>query len=261
MTQKSRFETAWRKCWGSARCRLLRTPQMRHLRDSSERSFMRITFPWPRVMLIGVLWAWCVFLIILRARVTPQPFSANLMWNLVLATVPLLCSGMAQWAARSRHRWLTGPALVVWLLFLPNAPYILTDFFHLQAPTRVPIWLDVAMVLGFAGAGLLFCYLSLSEVQSLVQRKYGASIGWLASSAVLLLCGFGIYLGRYLRLNSWYVITHPGHVFHKSLYRIGVDQTLPSVTEVTLVYGVGLMVGYLALHLVIAATADRSKTF
>jgi len=193
---------------------------------------------------------------LLRARYTVEPLSANLRWNLILATVPLLCSSVMLRTARQNRWWLTSLLLVIWLLFLPNAPYILTDLFHFQTRQTVPEWIDLAVLLTFAGAGLMLCYLSLTDVQTLVQRKLGAKIGWAVACTALMLCGVGIYLGRYLRLNSWYVVTHPRHLFHKSLYRIGIDQTMPGLTEFTLVYGLGLITGYLALHVLLAAIRD-----
>jgi uncharacterized membrane protein len=214
---------------------------------------MRLSFPWPRVALIGILWAWCLFLEWLRTRYTPLPFSANLNWNLLLATIPLLCSVAMQWATRRNRNMLNAVLSGLWILFLPNAPYILTDFLHLGSRPDLPLWLDLAMISAFAGTGLIFCYVSLSEVQALVEQKHGPKVGWAVACGSLLLCASGIYLGRYLRLNSWNVITHPSRVIYKSVHWIGIDQTLPGILEVTLVYGIGLIVGYLALHLFVAA--------
>lgn len=217
---------------------------------------MKLSFPWPRTALIGILWVWCLFLELLRSRSITVPFTANLNWNLALATIPPLCSQAMLWATRRSLGLLTNLLFVTWILFLPNAPYILTDLLHLTDSPRSHKWLDVAMISAFAGTGLIFCYLSLAEVHVLVQRKLGAKIGWLVACGSLLLCGLGIYLGRYLRLNSWNVITHPSRVLYKSVHWIGIDQTLPGIVEVTLVYGVGLIVGYMALHLFVAAVRD-----
>ena len=98
---------------------------------------------------------------------------------------------------------------LAWLLFLPNAPYLFTDLIHI---TRVPatrIWTDLVMVLVFALPGLVLGFLSLQRMQALVARRRGAITGWLFAAAVAGLSGFGVYIGRFERWNSWDVLANP----------------------------------------------------
>lgn len=121
-----------------------------------------------------------------------------LAFNLALAWVPLLLG----WAA-TRHKLLMlllGPA---WLLFLPNAPYLLTDLVHLKPYRGVPFWFDAVLLGGTGALGLGIGAVSLRQVAEKVQEWLGdraARAVWLGVPALV---GFGMYLGRFLRWNSW----------------------------------------------------------
>jgi uncharacterized membrane protein len=138
-----------------------------------------------------------------------------LAWNLFLAWLPMLCSLFAYnaYKRRSRLSWLVvaGCALA-WLLFFPNAPYILTDIMHLKARADAPLWFDVLLVIAFAWTGLFLGLVSLSLMQALVRRAAGAVASWGFALGVLSISGVGIYIGRFLRWNSWDVFISPGGI-------------------------------------------------
>jgi len=166
-------------------------------------------------VLASLAFASAICLAMLVARVV---YSANLSfsflaWNLFLAWLPLLCSLFAYnaYKRRSRLSWLVvaGCALA-WLLFFPNAPYILTDLMHLRPRPDVPLWFDVLLVIAFAWTGLFLGLISLSLMQALVRRAAGTLASWGFALGVLSLSGFGIYIGRFLRWNSWDVFLSPG---------------------------------------------------
>jgi uncharacterized membrane protein len=132
-------------------------------------------------------------------------------WNLFLAWVPvgaaLLFYGLA---ARQSRAWpLLLAAAAVWFLFFPNAPYIVTDFVHLRERPPVPYWYDIVAVMAFAQTGLFLGYLSLYLMQEVVRAWIGRWAGWLFALAMLGLSGFGVYLGRFLRWNSWDALVDP----------------------------------------------------
>jgi uncharacterized membrane protein len=134
----------------------------------------------------------------------------NLVWNLFLAWVPFLLALLVY--DGERRGWSPGPLLALgaaWLVFLPNAPYIVTDFKHLVQSPVVPLWVDVVVLAAPAWTGMLLGFLSLYLVQAVVRQLAGARVAWLAAVAVLGLSSFGIYLGRVLRWNSWDVIANP----------------------------------------------------
>lgn len=202
--------------------------------------------------MLVVLLAWCAFLILGRWAWTGHRAYGFLAWNLVLAAVPAFASTMlGRGHRRSEPRaglWLWA---ALWLAFLPNAPYIVTDFVHFKYRPPVPLWFDIALMVSAAGTGLLLGYASTAEVQRVVSERRGSAMGWAVACGALLLSGFGIYLGRFLRWNSWDVVTSPDRLFGALAARAG-DHSLPARTiAVTLIYGVGVMLGYLGLKLAV----------
>jgi uncharacterized membrane protein len=203
-----------------------------------------------RALIFAALIAWCGALLVARVAKSGTLAYTFLVWNLFLALLPALFALL--FARATKHG---NPAVVraiwfvLWLLFLPNAPYIVTDFVHLTALPRVPLWYDVALLLSFAGTGLLLGYSSVADVQAAIASRFGRAAGWFVAFASLVLSGFGIYLGRFLRWNSWDAITDPfdlatyiaRHSIHPMSHRRSV--------AVTLIYGVGLALGYLAYQL------------
>jgi uncharacterized membrane protein len=137
---------------------------------------------------------------------------AFLVWNIFLAWIPL---GIAYTAAtlsrRRRFFILTLPfSVFLWLVFFPNAPYILTDIGHLGVlKPGVPLWFDLLMLLWFAWTGLLIGIVSLFMMHGIISREFGRTCGWLFVITGSLLGSLGIYIGRFLRWNSWDLFLHP----------------------------------------------------
>lgn len=155
----------------------------------------------------------CFFLLVFRIKTTHDFFGLFLVWNLFLAFVPL---GVA-WYLQHRGTRLNSISkyalLVLWLLFLPNAPYVITDVIHLSySPSNWLIY-DGITIAAFAFLSLYFGFQSLIEVRKLFKTELAES--WLntLTAGVLILCGFGIYLGRVVRFNSWDLITNPLDLF------------------------------------------------
>lgn len=155
----------------------------------------------------------CFFLLVFRIKTTHDFFGLFLVWNLFLAFVPL---GIA-WYVQHRGTQLNSISkytlLVLWLLFLPNAPYVITDLIHLSySPSNWFIY-DGITIGVFALLSLYFGFQSLIEVRKLFKTKIAET--WLntLTAGVLILCGFGIYLGRVVRFNSWDLITNPLDLF------------------------------------------------
>ena len=151
-------------------------------------------------------------LLLLGARIvyTGTEEYRNLAWNLVLAWVPFALALVVY----DRHRRGASPVALllpgaVWLLFLPNAPYLLTDIFLLRYLGGVPIWFDVVLVTAFAWTGLLLGFISLYLVQSVARAILGSNAAWGLVAGALALSSFGIYLGRFLRWNSWDFVLRP----------------------------------------------------
>jgi len=156
--------------------------------------------------------ALAMVLLALRVAWTDERAYLFLVWNLFLAWVPYGCA----LGLRAVHRRLPGAALVpffaVWLGFLPNAPYLVTDFVHLRFRVGAPLWFDAVMLAAFAWAGVGLGTASLRMCAHIVRVRAGSLAALAFTPLVALATGFGIYLGRFLRLNTWDVATKPGTV-------------------------------------------------
>jgi len=172
-----------------------------------------------------------------------------LLWNLVLAWIPVVCALGLEWRRRRDRFGAASIALLLcWLLFLPNAPYLVTDFVHVDLDS--PAWLltlEVAAVLSGAVAGVLGGLLSVLLVQRTLERL-GHATAWLLVAVALALASFGMYLGRVVRLNSWDVLTHP-HLFASVVAERGADPlNYPRMLAATIVTTILLGAAYLVFH-------------
>lgn len=208
---------------------------------------------WPlrsrRLRVLAVLVFWCAALLILRALRAGSPAFGFLVWNLFLAGLPALAAlGFARADARGAPAALRAVWLAGWLVVLPNAPYLLTDFVHLAPSPGAPLWYDIALMLSFAGTGLLFGYASIADVQAVFARRFGRRAGWAVALGALGLCGYGIYLGRFQRWNSWDLLTSPVALFANMASHLIDPAAHPRTFAFTLVWGAGLALGYVALR-------------
>jgi len=171
-------------------------------------------------------------------------------WNLVLAWIPFLLSVMIRISLQLRWlRWLIVPVLAaVWLIFLPNAPYLLTDLIHLKHRAPVPYWYDIAMLSMFGCTGILLGVRSLEHIHELIEDAYGRVAGWMMSTSVALLCGLGIYIGRFLRWNSWDLVTRPKAIFADMAARFLHPTDHVQTWGFTIVFGVSLLTLYAAMR-------------
>jgi uncharacterized membrane protein len=152
--------------------------------------------------------AWCVALVALRICIARQGYFAFLVYNLLLASLPLVFA--FSFATIDRARWATRAACFAgWFLFFPNAPYMLTDLMHLGRKPGAPLWFDLLLLLSFAFVALALGFCSLAIVQKRIAARLTPGIAWLMSVGMLFLSAFGIFLGRFLRWNSWDVVARP----------------------------------------------------
>jgi len=133
-----------------------------------------------------------------------------LIWNLLLAWLPLLFAWLLyrQTPKGLRWSWENFGLFALWLIFLPNAFYLFSDFIHLHSTGEIGLMYDVVLIGTYAWCGFILGYLYLFMVHKRALQRFGRLAHWLPIVS-LLLSGFAIYLGRYLRWNSWDVIANP----------------------------------------------------
>ncbi|MEO6731436.1 MAG: DUF1361 domain-containing protein [Ferruginibacter sp.] len=134
-----------------------------------------------------------------------------LLWNLFLGWIPFQIS--LYLSKNKVAKWKNWLCLFGWLLFFPNALYIITDFVHLGAKTNVPVWYDAVLLFTCAITGLMMAFASLYKVEIFLTKRIGKSIANKLVIIALFLGSFGVYLGRFLRWNSWDIISNPIELF------------------------------------------------
>ena len=185
-------------------------------------------------------WASPVQLVALRSKTF-----LFLGWNLFLAWVPYWLAAVLPSAKRAVQKY---GLLLLWLLFFPNAPYIITDLIHLRPHPPIPLWYDAALFFSAAWTGLLLGYCSLLRVESVLSRWWGQRYAHAFSYLALLLCGFGVYLGRFLRWNSWDALVHPLTFLKSTSHSLAHPPTLFLSLGVTTLFATLLGLGYFTLY-------------
>ena len=143
-----------------------------------------------------------------------------LVWNIFLAWIPYGCTLLFLMVKNKPLQYIL---CFLWLIFYPNAPYMITDLIHIAKYTfygdivdgkRVfladfAMWFDLLLICSFILIGLVLSYVSLSIFHQLIKEKYNRILGWIFVLGIALCSGFAMYLGRFIRLNSWEIITNP----------------------------------------------------
>lgn len=175
-----------------------------------------------------------ISIMFIRVKMTHQITFMFLLWNLFLAGIPYLISLIV---INSKHIkksfFLLFVSLILWLVFLPNAPYIITDLIHLKYHPKSIFWFDTILISSFAINGLLFGIYSLSNIHHVLQNKTNSKIACYCIIICSFLSGFGIYLGRYLRFNTWDLLTNPTHLLSNCIESL----TNPTAWAITLSFG------------------------
>lgn len=182
-----------------------------------------------------------------------------LVWNLLLAAMPLAVSSLLVHLTALRRSLLTFAAMLgLWFLFFPNAPYIVTDLLHLKARYGAPAWFDLILIMSFSWSGLLVGFISLCDLQEMLERRFGRLTANGFALAALTSAAFGIYVGRFLRWNSWDLLTRPRSLLSDVAHRVLDPLAHPTAVAVTVLLSVLLSLWYLAFRTIAApqGTAD-----
>ena len=167
-----------------------------------------------RHLLLSMLFT--MFLIGFRIIYTGNLAFAFIAWNTFLAIVPLYFSEkLKDSSKRASYAFVA-----IWLLFFPNALYIITDLFHLRHRELIPVWYDLVILFSAALNGLIAGFISLHNVEKWLKEKLHIRRTHLFIVPLMLLSAYGIYLGRYERWNSWDIVAQPFGLFSEMAHHI-----------------------------------------
>ncbi|MBP7820778.1 DUF1361 domain-containing protein [Candidatus Saccharibacteria bacterium] len=190
------------------------------------------------VMAVVSLVLFALGLSVLRMFITASTEFWYLIWNLFLAIIPLVFAYLLYINTKKGMvcSWKNGFLFGLWLLFLPNAFYLVSDFVHLLESSQEMLLYDVVLFSAYAILGFVLGFISLGLIHFRFRQRSRQLSNFVVFGS-LFLCGYAIYLGRYLRWNSWDVVTNPfGIVFDVSRSIIDVSEYSKSLGTTVLFF-------------------------
>ncbi len=176
-------------------------------------------------------------------------------WNLLLAWLPILWAVLLIRNLRVR-RWLSWQCLGLtglWLIFLPNSFYLITDFVHLNQSESFYLMFDIVLFMTYALTGLTLGWIAVYLVHRELLKRKTRDIRWLLLGAVFLLCSFAIYMGRNLGWNSWDVVTDPFGIILDVLERLSYPDKYPETYSITAIFFLFISGTYLTFYTTVKA--------
>lgn len=190
-------------------------------------------------ILIASVSTFALLLVAFRIYKTGSIHFIFLIWNLFLAGIPWVISSLLIIFPKLRKRLaLLLISGIIWLIFIPNAFYILTDLFHLNYKNLAPVWYDLVLIFSFAWAGLMLGFSSLKDIELILSERLNKKWIPVFSALILFLISFGIYLGRILRWNSWNIINEPGNLLQDISERVSNPFDHPGTWGMTILTGI-----------------------
>lgn len=172
------------------------------------------------------LWPWVVLAVgmsLARMLIADDARYMWMNWNLFLGLLPIIFAWLFTVA---RNKILRGLWFVIWLLFLPNAIYKVTDFIHIQTSTNLDLlWYDGMMLFAYALAGVMVSAYTTIAIVRVISDKRPQRLVWYGLISIL--SAFGIYLGRYIRWNTWDIVTRPLDLFANIFEVLGTQINQP----------------------------------
>jgi len=191
-----------------------------HMQNKSQNYLYRNRYSIAVFVLLNVACAICIMLVAARVAYSDTGRHTGLIWNLFLAWIPFMLAYFAHAVSwRRATLYLIIPVIAfLWLIFFPNAPYMLTDLQDLtRRATGAPLWYDVIIVVWCSWTGMLLGVISLYLMQDIIVRTFGRATGWIFVFVISGLSSFGIYIGRFVRLNSWDILQNPAETAQEIL--------------------------------------------
>lgn len=190
-------------------------------------------------------------LLFFRLWFSRSPSYIFLVWNLFLAVLPYLISlALYKLYFENAKKTVFFIFLFAWLLFFPNAPYIVTDLMHLRVRGNVPYWYDIFMLFSFAYNGMIIGLMSLRIIHLILDNNFNKFLNWSFLLVTFFLTGFAIYLGRFLRWNSWDIVKNPVALFSDIFVRFLNPLAHPGTFGITIIMFAILLFSYATIFLV-----------
>lgn len=173
-------------------------------------------------------------------------FLLYLIWNIFLAFLPFLLSASLLWY---KNQPKTYPivfifGLAIWLILFPNAPYLVTDIIHLGANPSIPFWYDAILLFTSAWIGVYLGIYSLFHIEQIFLSWCSKKKTDLIILIIILFSSLGIYLGRFLRWNSWDVFIQPKYIFSDVLDIFSKPFNHPDAYITIIVFFVFITISY-----------------
>ena len=200
-------------------------------------------------VLLNLACAICIGLVFARVAYSESGEHVGLIWNLFLAWIPFMLAYFAHavsWRRASLYLIIPFIALL-WLIFFPNAPYMLTDLQDLARQANdAPLWYDVIIVVWCSWTGMLLGLISLYLMQNIIVRGFGRRAGWMFVFVISGLSSFGMYIGRFVRLNSWDILQNPAETAQE-IFGIVIDPSR-RLAAFTFLYTIFFLFVFLLLY-------------
>ena len=208
----------------------------------------------------------CILLVAARVAYTDSTRHSGLIWNLFLAWIPFILAYFAHAISwRKVTLYIVIPIIAfLWLIFFPNAPYMLTDLQDLARAGGVgaPLWYDVIIVVWCSWTGTLLGIISLYLMQDIIFRTISRWVGWIFVFVISAASSFGMYIGRFVRLNSWDILQNPSETAMDILGLV-IDPSM-RLAAFTILYTVFFLFIFLLLysfsHMLVEQTTRLQET-
>ena len=164
-------------------------------------------------------------------------------WNVFLAFIPWAVSILAVQQFQRKRLVFASMLALLWLLFFPNAPYIVTDLVHMPEAHERHWWFDQIVMFSAAMVGLMLARYSWQRMKWMLERSMNIRVATVLSYGVLYLTAFGVYLGRFARWNSWDVVADPTMLVMDVAHRFIYPTLHLRTWGFTLVFGSMLAIG------------------
>lgn len=158
--------------------------------------------------LLAIFFAFIGLLIAFRILYTGSLLHLYMCWNIFLAWIPYVLSNFFE-GIKEKVKWKQIFLFTSWLLFFPNALYIVTDLIHIEANSDIPVWYDAVLLFASSFIGIIMAFVSLRKVEFFLRQTFSKRTVAILIPLILFTASFGVYLGRFQRWNSWDVVKDP----------------------------------------------------